>query len=67
MKALPFPWFVEKVSPLCTRGSLKAVEAGETWQGFNGSPSVGRIRIMVEVSEEFFPFCLPRVSHKLAD
>ncbi len=29
MKALAFPWFVEKVRPICTRGSLKAVEAGE--------------------------------------
>ncbi len=29
MKALAFPWFVVKVRPLCTRGSLKAVEAGK--------------------------------------
>ncbi len=27
MKALTFPWFVVKVRLLCTRGSLKAVEA----------------------------------------
>ncbi len=29
MKALAFPWFEVKVRPLCTRGSLKAVEAGK--------------------------------------
>ncbi len=28
MKALDFPWFVVKVRPLCSRGSLEAVEAG---------------------------------------
>ncbi len=34
---------------------------------FNGSPSMGRIGIVFEVSEEFFPLCLTRLLCKLAD
>ncbi len=29
MKALAFPWFVVEGRPLCTRGTLNAVEAGK--------------------------------------
>ncbi len=35
--------------------------------GFNGSPSMGRIGIVFEVSEEFFPLCFTRLLRKLAD
>ncbi len=34
---------------------------------FNGSPSMGRIGIVFEVSEEFLPLCLTCLLRKLAD
>ncbi len=61
LKALVFPWFVVKVCPLCTRCSMNAVEAEKPDRDLTV-----QIRIMLEVSEEFFPFCLPRLLRKLA-
>ncbi len=49
MKALTFPWFVVKVRPLCTRGSLEATDAGKPDRAF-----MVRQGWVFEVSEVFF-------------
>ncbi len=67
MKALAFPWFVVKVRLLCTRGLLKAVEAGKPDRALMVRQVRGRSGIVFKVSEEFFPLCFTRFLRNLAD